>query len=99
MTTEHNGLEGEARKVKLDELHLDTNNFQFRRLPFLDGHVDDLVEAIKRVTYLDPLTVWERPEDGRLVVLEGHHRFEAYVRSSKVQACLTSAPMGQIRVI
>lgn len=86
MTTEHNGLEGEARRVKLDELHLDTDNFQFRHLPFLDGHVDDLVEAIKRVKYLDPLTVWERPEDGCLVVLEGHHRFEAYKRSGKVQA-------------
>lgn len=88
MTTEtaQDGLGVEARRVKLDELHLDIDNFQFRHLPFRSDHVDDLVEAIKRVRYLDPLTVWERPEDGCLFVVEGHHRFEAYKRSGKVQA-------------
>lgn len=83
MTTEHNGLEGEARRVKLDELHLDTDTFQFRWEELTESQVDDLMDALKRRKELDPLTVWERPEDRCLFVVDGHHRYEAYRRSGK----------------
>jgi ParB-like chromosome segregation protein Spo0J len=83
MTTEHNGLVGEARRVKLDELHLDTDTFQRRHEVITPSQVADLMDALKRQKELDPITVWKRPEDGLLVVVDGHHRYEAYRRSGK----------------
>ncbi|TBX29101.1 ParB/RepB/Spo0J family partition protein [Nioella sediminis] len=85
MTTETalDGLGAEARRVKLDELHLDTDTFQFRWEDLTESQVDDLRDALKRRKELDPLTVWERPEDGCLFVVDGHHRYEAYRRSGK----------------
>ncbi|MFV1875501.1 ParB/RepB/Spo0J family partition protein [Nioella sp.] len=84
MTTEtQDGLGVEARRVRLDELHLDTDTFQFRWEDLTESQVDDLMDALKRRKELDPLTVWERPEDGCLFIVDGHHRYEAYRRSGK----------------
>ncbi|WP_170584787.1 ParB/RepB/Spo0J family partition protein [Ruegeria arenilitoris] len=64
--------------VRLDELDIEPDYFQFRQIPLDQYHARELREALKREGTLEPLIVWRNPENGRLVVADGHHRLAAY---------------------
>lgn len=68
--------------VPLKELHTDPDQFQHRLVKLDNAQVELLAQELKRSDRkpLDPLTVWQDPT-GRLVVVDGHHRVEAYNRA------------------
>lgn len=53
-----------------------------------EGLLQHLLAVVKRGLHLDPLLVWQDPADtkGRLVVIDGHHRMEAYAQAFKRKA-------------
>lgn len=62
--------------LNLDEIHIDTDRFQPRRITLMPTHVQDLAEALDRGATFDPLTIW-RDQDGTVWLVDGHHRIEA----------------------
>lgn len=66
--------------VSLGKLELDPDLFQHRCVKLDNAHVEALAQVVSKGDRLDPLTVWENPE-GQLVVVDGHHRAEAYQRA------------------
>jgi ParB-like chromosome segregation protein Spo0J len=67
------------RKLRLDILKTEPSTFQFRLEETTEGHVRDLMDAVKTGQSLDPMTVWKRGDED-YVVVDGHHRHEAYRR-------------------
>ncbi|WP_341864308.1 ParB N-terminal domain-containing protein [Gymnodinialimonas sp. 57CJ19] len=59
-------------------MRTNTDTFQFRHFPYDQHHVDALVKALKTAGELDPMTLWRDPHTNELVIVDGHHRFEAY---------------------
>lgn len=66
--------------VSLGKLELDPDLFQHRCVKLDNAHVEALAQVVSKGDRLDPLTVWKNPE-GQLVVVDGHHRAEAYQRA------------------
>lgn len=66
--------------VPLKKLELDPDLFQHRCVKLDNAHVEALAQVVSKGDRLDPLTVWENLK-GQLVVLDGHHRAEAYQRA------------------
>lgn len=66
------------KRVKLGRLETRPAEFQFRHQELDDQHVRDLARVAKQGTELDPMTAWEDPDSGGLVIVDGHHRFAAY---------------------
>ncbi|MDP9365763.1 MAG: ParB N-terminal domain-containing protein, partial [Chloroflexota bacterium] len=67
-----------------DDIVVDAANFQprsqrYNRMGLTEASVDDIVGNFNP-NKLDPIKVWRRPDDGRFVVLSGHHRLEAIKR-------------------
>ncbi|MHA7827279.1 MAG: hypothetical protein ACX93P_06925 [Roseovarius sp.] len=66
-------------RVKLEDLHLNEEDFLPKREPrYNEHHIRELAEILKRQHKLDPMTVWKSPEDGKFYVVSGHHRYRAY---------------------
>jgi len=65
--------------VKIDALTTDPDRFQHRIVEMDETQAEDLATILKSGTALDPLTVWDAGDEG-LVVVDGHHRLEAYNR-------------------
>lgn len=65
--------------LPLSSLRTQPYKFQFREQETIEAHVQDLVAALKVGDTLDPMTVWQRTDDD-YVVVDGHHRLEAYRR-------------------
>lgn len=65
--------------LPLSSLRTQPHKFQFREQETIEAHVQDLVAALKAGDTLDPMTVWQRTDDD-YVVVDGHHRLEAYRR-------------------
>lgn len=55
--------------------------FQIRNAEADERHVNELLRALTIHRALDPITVW--PCGGKVFVVDGHHRLEAYRRSRK----------------
>lgn len=68
------------KAVRLERLTTDPMTFQHRIVQLDNAHVEALAGEVRKGEPLDRLTVWEDPE-GRLVVVDGHHRIEAYQRA------------------
>lgn len=66
--------------TSLAKLETDPDLFQHRLVKLDNAHVEALTHVIRRGEMFDPLTVWQN-EDGKLVVVDGHHRVEAYRRA------------------
>lgn len=68
-----------ARKqVSLRRITTKTETFQFRHVEVDQHHVDELATVLETGRPLDRLTLWTNPETEELVVVDGHHRLEAY---------------------
>lgn len=74
-----------ATRLPLSMLKTEPCDFQFREFETTEDHVRGLVEALQAGQILDPMTVWKRKE-GDYVVVDGHHRHEAYCRCKFTKA-------------
>jgi|TARA_R110002020_G_C16309517_1_gene773709 ParB-like chromosome segregation protein Spo0J len=64
-------------QVQLDRINERPEVYQLRD-GLQEHHVAELVEVLKQGRELDPMTLWEEPETGEIVLVDGHHRFAAY---------------------
>lgn len=72
-------------RLPLHLLKTEPETYQFRSFEVTEDHVRCLTDALKAGNELDPMTVWKR-RDGDYVVVDGHHRHEAYRRIDCVKA-------------
>ena len=79
MTMTNPAVKPVKRTIRIDDLAID-EKFQPRQGKISAAHVRDLAKIIERDQPLDPLLVWKRPEDGKLVLMDGHHRLQAFER-------------------
>ena len=68
-----------ATTCSLKDLVIDAEEFSPRHLKLDQAHVDVLEHGLELGRPLDRLTVWAT--DGKLVLVDGHHRAEAYRRA------------------
>ena len=70
--------------VPIFDLNFDTKNFQNRQEEFSETSVNRIIDAVDDGDFnwavFDPITVWKNPQDGKLYVLSGHSRSEAFKR-------------------
>jgi len=66
-------------QVELHQIEERTDLMQFRE-GLQEHHVAELVDVLKQGSELDPVTLWEDPETGARVLVDGHHRLAAYRR-------------------
>lgn len=69
--------------VKVDDIKTDEKNFQNRQAKFSEKSVQAIIKAVKNGAFnwfaFDPVLLWKNP-DGKLFVLSGHSRTEAFRR-------------------
>lgn len=69
--------------VPLSDIHFDRQLFQNREEEYSEESVQRIISAVQdgsfRFEVFDPILLWRRP-DGRLIVLSGHSRTEAFTR-------------------
>ncbi len=82
MTKPKQGLkQPKITSVKLADITTDTDTFQFREYELNEWHVGELQRYLRPGAGFDPIDLWRHPDTAALVVLNGHHRLEAYRRS------------------
>jgi hypothetical protein len=64
--------------VPINQIHLRPQDFQGRQVPYIEEHVQNIVENFD-INQFDPISLWKEPETGKLFTLN-HNRFEAYKR-------------------
>ena len=87
-------------QVSLSTITIDTDTFQFRDEDLTEYHVEELRSQLRPREPLDALTLWQCPNTNALIVLDGHHSFEAYKRfgwSSKVPARVHTCSLKDAR--
>lgn len=87
-------------QVSLASITIDTATFQFRDENLQEAHADELRSHLKPDEPLDAITLWRNPEATSLVVIDGHHRLEAYKRfgwRGKVPARVYSCSLPEAR--
>ena len=71
------------KDVLLTSVNIDKTLFQGREKDYSARSVENIVEAVESGSFvwanLDPITLWESPE-GKIYLLSGHSRFEAFKR-------------------
>ena len=80
MTTTHGLTKPKKTSVKLEILNTDTDRFQHRTVVLDETQAEDLAAILRSDKALDPLEVWDAGDEG-LIVVDGHHRLEAYKRA------------------
>lgn len=79
-------VEYAPRKVPLDHIFLDLQNFQNRKYPRSEHSVQNIIDAILEWRFdlriFNPLILRRHPQNEKLYVLAGHSRFEAFKRLS-----------------
>lgn len=80
---------GEVVLVPVQSVNVRREWFQGRATPYSDRSVQNIIAAVDSGRFLwanlDPLTLWAAP-DGKLYVLSGHSRLEAFTRLCKAGA-------------
>lgn len=90
------------QKISLRNITTKTDVFQFRHFQVDPHHVDALKAVLDNGNVLDPLTLWQAPESGELVVIDGHHRLAAYRKAEwrkKVPALVYGCTLEQARLL
>jgi ParB/RepB/Spo0J family partition protein len=102
MKTQEQGLTRLRKtQVHLSELQTRPDQFQHRENETEEHHINDLVDAIKQHGAIDPIEVWCHPDEGTLIVLDGHHRRAAYRRvkwRKKVPVIIYEGPEKDARL-
>ncbi|MBZ8119749.1 ParB/RepB/Spo0J family partition protein [Roseovarius sp. LXJ103] len=86
--------------VALGDISTDTSTFQFRDEDLFEPHAEELRSHLRPGEPLDAMTLWRNPETSALVVIDGHHRLEAYRRfgwRGKVPAQVYSCSLSEAR--
>lgn len=86
--------------VRLADIRTDTGTFQFRDEDLHEPHEEELRSHLRHGEPLDPMTLWRHPETQALIVIDGHHRLEAYRRfgwRGKVPALVYSCSLSEAR--
>ena len=69
-------------KMDLADLQRDPGRFQFKREAIGQGGVDDRFKGVEfDPAVAGPIHVWRDPADGKVYVVNGHHRFDMATRS------------------
>ena len=66
------------KHISLRSITTRTEVFQFRHFDVDPHHVETLSAVLSHGNPLDRLSLWRDPESKELVVIDGHHRLEAY---------------------
>ena len=70
--------------IPVFDLNFDTKNFQNRENEYSETSVNRILDAVNDGEFnwavFDPITVWHNPKDGKIYVLSGHSRSEAFRR-------------------
>ena len=70
--------------IPIFDLNFDTKNFQNREDEYSETSVNRIIDAVADGEFnwavFDPITVWHNPSDGKIYVLSGHSRSEAFRR-------------------
>ena len=70
--------------IPIFDLNFDTKNFQNREDEYSETSVNRIIDAVADGEFnwavFDPITVWRNPSDGKIYVLSGHSRSEAFRR-------------------
>lgn len=73
-----------TENVNIDEIFANRELFQNRKKAFSEDSVRRIIEAVENGTFnikvFDPVLLWLNPFDGRLYILSGHSRTEAFRR-------------------
>lgn len=77
-------VEAEPRHLAQQDLIELTQVFQIRDAKVDERHVSDLVKVLSIHGTIDPITVWRC--GNAVIVIDGHHRLEAYRRSNRKAA-------------
>lgn len=74
--------------VPLSKIFTDESNFQNRGDKFSERSVNSIINAVENGTFkwyaFDPVLLWKSDKDGKLYVLSGHSRTQAFRRLSKM---------------
>jgi hypothetical protein len=74
------------RDIPLDKINIDKSLFQGREKDFSQRSVENIISDVESGKFvwenLDPITLWQN-KDGKLFLLSGHSRFEAFKRLAK----------------
>ncbi len=74
------------RKVPLDQIFHDLENFQNRKKEYSEHSVDNIVKAVLDGKFdlriFNPLVLWKDEKDKKLYILSWHSRYEAFKRLS-----------------
>jgi hypothetical protein len=75
---------GTVKKMKVDDLLVDPERFQFKMNTNKDGVTDEFLGESKFDEELGGiLSVWHDPKDGKIYVVNGHHRYELAKRTGQ----------------
>ena len=70
--------------IPIFDLNFDTKNFQNREDEYSETSVNRIIDAVADGEFnwavFDPITVWRNPSNGKIFVLSGHSRSEAFRR-------------------
>ncbi len=92
-----------ARKLSLRDVETRPDVFQFRHVEVDEQHVKALTAVLQNTGEpLDRLTLWQNTTDGQLVVVDGHHRLEAYAQAKwrkKVPALVHRCSLADARLL
>ncbi len=84
MTSAAAQSDGGVVLIPIFDLNFDTKNFQNREDEYSETSVDRIIDAVADGEFnwavFDPITVWHNPSDGKIYVLSGHSRSEAFRR-------------------
>ncbi len=102
MTTKETNNTPKPMQVKLSDLNIRPEDFQFRDTDLDRYHAEELQKALQQGRDVGALDVWQDPDDGKLYILDGHHRFAAYTRlewAAPIKVLRHEGPLHQVKLI
>ncbi len=89
-------------EMKLSDLNIRPEDFQFRAVELDRYHADELEKALQQGRDVGPLDVWQDPNDSRYYILDGHHRYEAYRRlrwTKPIKVLIHEGPLHEVKLV
>ncbi|MFQ3578548.1 MAG: ParB N-terminal domain-containing protein [Bacteroidales bacterium] len=91
-----------VKNVPVDTINIAVGIFQNRKKEFSEESVNRIIEAVNnntfRIEVFDPVLLWKEPETGKLYILSGHSRTEAFRRLAKTNKDFKNIPAKIISV-
>jgi hypothetical protein len=88
--------ENYTENVPIDEIFVNRELFQNRKKEYSEESVKRIIEAVGNGTFnikvFDPVLLWRNPADGKLYILSGHSRTEAFRRLAETDSDFETIP-------